>query len=44
MTNCAICLDEMTREQLLKTTSCSHSFHKECFDLFEKSNRRTICF
>jgi hypothetical protein len=32
----------MTREQLLKTTSCGHSFHKECFDLFEKSNKKTI--
>ena len=42
MEKCVICLDEMTKGEVLMTTSCGHTFHKECFDLFEKSNKKTI--
>ena len=42
MEKCVICLDEMTKGEVLMTTSCGHTFHKECFDIFEKSNKKTI--
>jgi hypothetical protein len=42
MEKCVICLDEMTKGEVLMTTSCGHTFHKECFDLFEESNKKTI--
>lgn len=30
--NCAICIDELTSENDVRTLDCNHSFHKSCID------------
>ena len=40
---CSICLDEENKEKVVVITECHHSFHKECLDLWLKTNTKSSC-
>lgn len=42
---CSICLDEFSKEALVRPLPCEHYFHVECIDpwLLQRSNRCPIC-
>ena len=40
---CSICLDEENKEKVVVITECHHSFHKECLDLWLKTDAKSSC-
>ena len=39
---CSICLDDENKEKVV-ITECHHSFHKECLDVWLKTNAKSSC-
>ena len=40
---CSICLDDENKEKVVVITECHHSFHKECLDLWLKTDGKSPC-
>ena len=40
---CSICLDDENKEKVVVITECHHSFHKECLDVWLKTDGKSSC-
>jgi len=40
---CSICLDDENKEKVVVITECHHSFHKECLDVWLKTDTKSSC-
>lgn len=43
LASCAICLDRISADELVRTLSCLHAYHSQCLERLWASSARRIC-